>query len=91
MPPDERLFYLLPELVPVLNAWFALQTQWRLSDGLPTGLDYAGVSAALALREDKRARRRELFADLQVMERAALDAWAEKRAREMPRQQRRPY
>jgi hypothetical protein len=44
------------------------------------GLDYAGVEALLRQRPGGPRRRRQHFGDLQVMERAALDAWAEKKS-----------
>lgn len=47
-------------------------------DGVPTGLDYAGVSAA-AKALFKRPLKRALFEDLRVMELAALEAMIERR------------
>lgn len=72
---------LWPELVPALNLWFAVQTQWRHGWGGPTGLDYAGVRASPAFRALDRAQREPAFADLCIMERAAILAWAERRER----------
>jgi hypothetical protein len=70
----------LPEAEPVLRAWLAVQTQWRVGMAGPTGLDYAGVEAALRLRdEDDRAG---VFAGLQVCEAAMLEALRERRERE---------
>lgn len=68
----------------MLRLWFAVQTQWRRTgmEGVPTGLDYAGVDVVLRQRYGNARKRRGLFADLQTMERAALEAWAEKRAQE---------
>jgi hypothetical protein len=40
----------------------------------PTGLAYAGVDVVLSHHVPQR-QRRETFAELQVMERAALAAW----------------
>lgn len=64
-----------------VQAFVAVSTQWRrLLAGdrlLATGLDYAGVRAALrALRIHLTPA---LFADLQTMEGAALVAWSEGR------------
>jgi len=54
-----------------------LGTQWRLVVlGLGTtvtlGLDYAGVAAAMRMAAVPRSRQQRLWADLQVMEAAAL-------------------
>jgi hypothetical protein len=53
-----------------------LGTQWRVALGMGTavtlGLDYAGVAAAMEMAAVPRSRRRRLWADLQVMEAAAL-------------------
>ena len=78
---DDRVFYLWPELQPVLLAWVCVQTQWRTGMAGATGLDYAGVDAIVRTRRLARGRRRcaQLMADLQVMERAALDEWARQR------------
>lgn len=77
------VFYLWPELVPALNLWFAVQTQWRHAgmSGQPTGLDYAGVQAVIAQRGGTPQRRKRCFDDMLTMERGALDGWAEKRAK----------
>ena len=78
---DDRVFYLWPELQPALLAWVCVQTQWRTGMAGATGLDYAGVDAIVRTRRLARGRRRcaQLMADLQVMERAALDEWARQR------------
>lgn len=69
-----------------LKAFLGCETQWRVtpvaSDGrtvelMRLGLDYAGVNAVLDHRRPRT--RRAVFADLQVMETAALDAFAEAR------------
>lgn len=53
-----------------------LGTQWRLAVGMSgaivLGLDYAGVAAAMALAGVRKAAQGRLFADLQLMEMAAL-------------------
>ncbi|MCE2910213.1 MAG: DUF1799 domain-containing protein [Burkholderiaceae bacterium] len=72
-----EVFEVLPENWPTLLAFLAVQTQWRIGGmGHPVGLDYQGVDVALRrLRiEDPDG---ELFAGLQVMEIAALDAMKE--------------
>jgi len=58
-----------------LQFFLLLQTQWRVAAGMSgLGLDYAGVAAAMELAAVPRARRQRLWADLQVMEAAALPA-----------------
>lgn len=64
-------------LAPVLTAWSAIATQWRVGPGGAVGLDYPGAKVALdAYRIDLTA---ELLGDLQTLEHAALQAWADKR------------
>ena len=69
-----------PENIDSLNLFIALQTQWRIGMSGATGLDYPAVFATLdRLHRDKTdARRDELFADVQIMEAAALKKMAEK-------------
>jgi len=44
-----------------------------------TGLDYAGVQAAMQLQGLPRKQHAELFALVRAMEGAALDEWARRR------------
>ena len=69
-----------PENIDSLNLFVAVQTQWRVGTSGATGLDYPAVFATLdRLHRDKTdARRDELFADVQIMEAAALKKMAEK-------------
>lgn len=59
---------------PMVAAFFDIQTQWRVTEvngALWLGLDYAGVDVAL-----RRGGYDDVdFADLQLMERAAIDAF----------------
>lgn len=57
----------------VLELFLACATQWRVDgmSGTVLGLDYPGVEALLRLRRVRD--RAAVFADLQVMERAALE------------------
>ena len=73
--------------MPALRAWLAVQTQWRHAGllGQATGLDYAGVDVELRHHPGGARRRRDLWGDIKLMERAALDAWAEQRATERAR------
>lgn len=79
------VFHLWPELVPVFNLFCELRTQWREAWRGKTGLDYAGVESHLRLAGTPRRDWPALFADLRTMERSALDAWAERRARDEAR------
>jgi len=76
-------FYLWPECLDTFEHWRQLQTQWRVGGmGGVTGLDYAGVSAYLALCGPRSAKERKaLFMELRVMEASALDAMARERER----------
>lgn len=60
-----------------------LSTQWRHVGGLAgvvrTGLDYASVLSHLEFAVDGRDHRRDLYRLVRLMERAALDVWADKR------------
>lgn len=67
-----------PEHIGVLNLFDAVRTQWRVGMAGPTGLDYPAVLATLDRLFSKLSeeRRNEMFLDLQVMEREALDVMA---------------
>jgi len=74
-------FWVLPDNLPVLELWRAVQTQWRTGPAGATGLDYLGVEACIRMTaRGSRRRRAEWFRGLQVMERATLEEWAEARA-----------
>jgi hypothetical protein len=64
-----------------VETFLAVDTQWRCvfagSRMIFIGLDYAGVRSALGLRRTRLTPAG--FADLQLMERAALRAMAERR------------
>lgn len=71
---DAEDFGILPENWPTVQAWMRVQTQWRVAGmGTVIGLDYSAVDVALrrARIEDPEG---EIFAGLQVMEVAALEA-----------------
>lgn len=53
-----------------LTAFLASQTQWRYTQGVRTGLDYAGCKAALDARGIDIRR---VFDGLQVMEAAVME------------------
>lgn len=54
------------------------RTQWRVGMGGPTGLDYTAVLACLRSLKLGRDKADEVFADVRVMEVAALAAMAQK-------------
>lgn len=73
--PDADTVVVWRENAASVNLFFAIETQWRVGGmGSPTGLDYQAVFATMdrILRDETQERRDALFADLQVMERAAL-------------------
>lgn len=74
-------FWVWPDCVPVLRLWSAVVTQWRYSAGGDrTGLDYAGVEAALRMLAVPRRDWPDLFTDLRIMERSAMEAWRRRSA-----------
>lgn len=72
---DEE-FYLWPDCVPEFNFWNAIQTQWHAGMNGATGLDYQGVQVCMDMRCIPKKERPELFALVQAMELATLNAWA---------------
>lgn len=67
-----------PENWDSVQFFVRLQTQWRIGMAGATGLDYAAVLALLRSMRLPRDRADEIFADVQVMERAALVAMHKK-------------
>lgn len=67
---------LWPENVESIALFMRVQTQWRTGQAGPTGLDYAGVHAAMRLMRVRCSL--EFFDDLQAMETAALRAMRSK-------------
>lgn len=64
-----------PEHINAVQAFSAVSTQWRFSGmGGPSGLDYPAVFATVdrMLRDLTVDDRDQVFADIQIMERAAL-------------------
>lgn len=79
---DDVPVYIWPECLPAWDHWNNLQTQWRPE---ASGLDYAGVASYFdeqGMRHGKE--RRSLFSCIRACERAAIDAWAERRAKKKP-------
>ncbi len=76
----EDTFALWPENLPIFNLYQSLQTQWRVKDnGSRSGLDYAGVMAAMSMQGVRKKDQADMFAGLQVMEYEALVEWAKKK------------
>jgi hypothetical protein len=78
---------LWPENVPAVRLYLACDTQWRYAgmNGIPTGLDYDGVRAVMALQAIPHADRPALFADVQVLEQAQLQVIHQRIAQRPPR------
>lgn len=65
------MFDVWPENWETVQLFLAVQTQWRMAPmGGVVGLDYAAVDAAI--RHLRRPMTPELFAGLQIMEKAAI-------------------
>lgn len=80
--PAKEAFEVMPDNWTSVIAFLACETQWRLLAGARAlvwlGLDYAAVDTVLRhLAPDDPA---SVFADIQVMEGAALDVFARARA-----------
>lgn len=63
----------------------SVQTQWRVGMAGATGLDYAGVRAALSIQGVRGAELREVFECIQAAEVATLSAWHELREKRLDR------
>lgn len=70
--PDEQIA-IWPDVWLALSVFNCLSTQWRLGFGGPTGLDYSSLEPVFRLNAIPETEWPELFADIRVMERAALD------------------
>lgn len=69
-------FSLWPENVEAFIFWRGMQTQWRIGQAGPEGLDYAGVWALLNHTVPYRCRQR-LFADITHLEAGALKGYSQ--------------
>lgn len=76
--PADDEFALWPEALPVFNLFQACSTQWRHGPMGPTGFDYMGIRCSPAFRRLARDQRESVFEDLCIMERAWLDAVAQR-------------
>lgn len=69
-------FHLWPENVAAFAFWRGMQTQWRIGQAGPEGLDYAGVWSLLAHTVPYR-QRKQRFADITHLEAGALNGYSE--------------
>lgn len=69
-----------PENAEPFGLFTQIMTQWRTGMNGATGLDYAVLPAVFEINDIAPARRAQAFADLRVMESAALDAMRQNRA-----------
>lgn len=74
---DHEVVEVWPENVESLDLFIALRTQWRTGMNGPTGLDYTAVLDLIRFLAPGPDKARDLFADMQVMESAALEQIAE--------------
>lgn len=72
-------YWLWPENDEAFSMWLAVQTQWNASMAGATGLNYPGVEVCLRMRGIKKKARSRMFLLIQMMERACLEEWANKR------------
>jgi len=63
-----------PDNLHAVRVFMAAATQWRIGMAGPTGLDYAALPELWRRLTVPRKARDAAFADLQVLEAAALDA-----------------
>ena len=66
-----------PENWPTFLLFSRLSTQWRIGMAGPTGLDYSALYPLLDKVATSSDEWDEIFEDVRVMERAALDAMRE--------------
>ncbi len=79
--PDQQIesLYLWPENVPAWNLFQAVGTQWVIGHGGAVGLSYPGVEVVMRKWRIKRRDEQRFFQEIQVMERATLAAWGERK------------
>lgn len=71
--PEEEVCWVYEENWNSVLFFFACATQWVVSMSGRTGLNYPGVESVMRMHGTKRKDRKALFADVQVMEFAALE------------------
>lgn len=67
-----------PDNAQTVAIFADMLTQWRVGHSGATGLDYSALPVVFNIRQIKKAKRADIFDGLQVMERAALVAMAER-------------
>lgn len=71
--------YLWPENVLSWNLFMAVSTQWIAGGNGVIGLNYPGVEVVMRKWRIKRQDEQKVFSEIQVMERATLRAWSERK------------
>ena len=79
VPQSIDALYLWPENVRSWNLFQATDTQWTMGPNSAIGLNYSGVEVVMRKYRVKRCDELQVFRDIQVMERATLAAWGEKK------------
>lgn len=69
----------MPENRTVLDMWLTIQTQWVVSTGGAVGLNYQSLESAMRMSQVPTADQPQLFADLRIIERAAMNAMSKTR------------
>lgn len=72
-------FGVWPDLMPPVNVFSAMQTQWRTGMAGATGLDYTALPAVMRLMGMPRADWPEAFDAIRVLEDEALNIFREER------------
>lgn len=75
---EDEAFEYWPDNESAIRLFYAVQTQWRVGMGGPSGFDYTAVLATLdrLYRDHTDSERDELFASLRLMEREALEVFS---------------
>lgn len=74
--PEQLL--ILPDNWQSVCIFNSLSTQWRVGYSGPTGLDYAVLDGMFKLAGVKKKDRPQVFADIRIMESAALTVMHQK-------------
>ncbi len=77
-PAEDASLALWPDNVVPVSVFLTLGTQWRVGLSGPTGLDYNVLPTVLRLNAVPRKDWPDIFADLRVLEAAALETMRKK-------------
>lgn len=66
-----------PDNLSAVNAFVSMATQWRTGFAGATGLDYSALPAVFDFIGIQRPERAAVFADIRIMEDAALEVMRE--------------